>query len=89
MIHEFDFGTFSSNRIAWFTAVTVTRLIRISYGDYHLQKLPAGLAVEFPPIPAAAHKRSGPVAKKKRVPKKEPKNGDEEGDASPIQWIKY
>eukprot|EP00523_Entomoneis_sp_CCMP467_P015818 CAMPEP_0168785654 /NCGR_PEP_ID=MMETSP0725-20121227/10864_1 /TAXON_ID=265536 /ORGANISM="Amphiprora sp., Strain CCMP467" /LENGTH=514 /DNA_ID=CAMNT_0008835771 /DNA_START=392 /DNA_END=1933 /DNA_ORIENTATION=- len=44
--------------------LNVTRLIRISFGDYHLQRLPPGMAVEMPPIAVDEHKRRGPLLDK-------------------------
>ena len=47
----------------------VTRMMRLSYGDYQLEKIPVGMAVEIPVIPVEKHKHKGPLfAKMKRPP---------------------
>eukprot|EP00339_Tiarina_fusa_P028139 CAMPEP_0117054436 /NCGR_PEP_ID=MMETSP0472-20121206/37728_1 /TAXON_ID=693140 ORGANISM="Tiarina fusus, Strain LIS" /NCGR_SAMPLE_ID=MMETSP0472 /ASSEMBLY_ACC=CAM_ASM_000603 /LENGTH=147 /DNA_ID=CAMNT_0004770027 /DNA_START=66 /DNA_END=506 /DNA_ORIENTATION=- len=49
--------------------VSVTRLIRISYGDYDLQTIPPGMAIEVPYKPIEAQKARGPLFKKKKKEK--------------------
>jgi hypothetical protein len=39
--------------------VNVNRLIRISYGDYHLQTIPPGMAIEVPVKPIKSQRRQG------------------------------
>ena len=74
-------------------AVTVTRLMRLSYGDYRLEKLPPGMVMEVPVIPVEKHKDSGPVfAKSHRGSTKTRTNKDDESDQteSPkaVQWVR-
>ncbi|CAJ1946904.1 unnamed protein product [Cylindrotheca closterium] len=45
--------------------MSVTRLIRISYGDYQLHSIPPGLAIPVPWKPVANQKRKGSLFKKK------------------------
>lgn len=69
--------------------LNVTRLIRISYGDYDLNTIPPGMALEVPLKTLAGHKRQGKLNPK---PRKEPssersKEGvNESGDR--VKWIK-
>eukprot|EP00429_Kryptoperidinium_foliaceum_P007019 CAMPEP_0176005810 /NCGR_PEP_ID=MMETSP0120_2-20121206/2398_1 /TAXON_ID=160619 /ORGANISM="Kryptoperidinium foliaceum, Strain CCMP 1326" /LENGTH=354 /DNA_ID=CAMNT_0017338529 /DNA_START=150 /DNA_END=1211 /DNA_ORIENTATION=- len=44
---------------------TVTRLIRIQYGDYTLQTIPPGMAIEVPFKPLAKQKAKGPLMSRK------------------------
>jgi 23S rRNA pseudouridine2605 synthase len=41
--------------------LTVSRLIRISYGDYKLENIPAGGAPEVPPKPVSRQRNKGPL----------------------------
>jgi 23S rRNA pseudouridine2605 synthase len=69
--------------------LNVTRLIRISYGDYDLNTIPPGMALEVPLKALVGHKRQGKLNPK---PRKEPsrerskEDGDEIGDR--VKWIK-
>mmetsp|Transcript_12482 Transcript_12482/g.29773 ORF Transcript_12482/g.29773 Transcript_12482/m.29773 type:complete len:352 (+) Transcript_12482:1-1056(+) len=45
--------------------MSVTRLIRIAYGDYQLHSIPPGLAIPVPWKPVAKQKRKGSLFKKK------------------------
>ena len=74
-------------------AVTVTRLMRLSYGDYRLEKLPLGMVLEVPPIPVNKHQQCGPLfAKSRRASTKTSTNKDDEGDQSEspkaVQWVR-
>lgn len=64
-------------------AVSVTRLIRISYGDYQLHSIPPGLAIPVPWKPVAKQKRKGSLFKAKG---KHPKTKKEE--AGSVKWMK-
>ena len=65
----------------------VTRLIRISYGDYDLNTIPPGMAVEVP------YKGSDGMKKKGRLfaidRKKNEKQEVKEKNASTVQWVNY
>ena len=63
--------------------VTVTRLIRISYGDYELQTIPPGMAIEVPFRSVESQKAKGSLTpKKKRYQRKV------EPSASAVRWIR-
>lgn len=71
----------------------VTRLIRISYGDYFLNTIPPGLAVQVPLIKLEKHKNRGSFHKKGGKPNNKMKS--DKNDLSvknnapkPVQWIK-
>ena len=71
-----------------FQSVNVTRLIRISYGDYQLQTIPPGMALEVPL--RTFHKRRGPFnpAPKKVANKKDTKKDETDEDrAAPVRWV--
>jgi 16S rRNA U516 pseudouridylate synthase RsuA-like enzyme len=42
--------------------VNVTRLIRVSYGDYKLDTIPPGMAIEVPYKPIEGQRRKGVLA---------------------------
>ena len=69
--------------------VTVTRLIRISYGDYELHNIPRGLAIEVPYKPIEKQKSKGSLFsnddKRRRQERKRRQN--DERKASPIKWV--
>jgi len=44
--------------------VTVTRLIRIAYGDYVLRTIPPGMAIEVPYKPVETQKARGALRSK-------------------------
>ena len=71
---------------AFFVAVKVTRLIRTAYGDYQLQTIPPGMAIEVPVKPVHKQKHRGPLWKPKPENLKI-RDGDEEKPL-PVQWIK-
>jgi hypothetical protein len=61
MLVSYDaIANYRDDRIPFFVStVTVTRLIRISYGDYQLQTIPPGMAIEVPVKPVANQRRRG------------------------------
>jgi 23S rRNA pseudouridine2605 synthase len=67
--------------------LNVTRLIRISYGDYDLNTIPPGMALEVPVKVLSAQKKQGKLKPRKEAPPKKSKNDDEES-ARPVTWIK-
>lgn len=64
-----------------FLAVSVTRLIRISYGDYQLHSIPPGLCIPVPFKPVSKQKRrSRPVSKQKSPSKNR--------ETASVKWIR-
>lgn len=73
-------------------AVTVTRLIRISYGDYQLQNIPRGAAVEVPVKSLSEHHRHrGPLFLPRRRPTAAAGVTRQTAEAAtpPIQWVRH
>jgi len=68
----------------------VTRLIRISYGDYDLNTIPPGLAVEVPCKGLEGMKKKGNiVVGGAGAGKKNEKEVAKEEKASAVQWVTY
>jgi 23S rRNA pseudouridine2605 synthase len=67
--------------------LNVTRLIRISYGDYDLNNIPPGLAIEVPVKALSTQKSFGRLKPQKEQAKKKERR-DDESYASPVTWIK-
>ena len=70
----------------------MTRLIRIAYGDYELQTIPPGLAIEVPYKPIKYQKAKGslfPSSSSETSKKGKGRNNDggEEQLASPVKWV--
>ena len=65
--------------------VTVTRLIRVAYGDYDLKKMRPGMALEIACKPIEKQHRKGPLSSRKR-PTKANIAAD---DASSVEWVSY
>ena len=71
--------------------VTVTRLIRVSFGDYNLDKIPPGMAIEVPIKEIEKQKRKGPLFFKKTRPSAKAKTAKKVKDgqaAAPVQWVR-
>jgi len=68
--------------------LNVTRLIRISYGDYSLNTIPPGMAIEVPVKDLDSQKRCGSILIKRRPIKAPTASSNQEGTASKVQWIK-
>lgn len=64
--------------------VSVTRLIRVAYGDYKLETIPPGLALPVPYKPATQQKARGPLGP--QIPKKKTTKRTEQV-ASPVKWV--
>ena len=64
--------------------VSVTRLIRIAYGDYRLKTIPPGMALSVPYKPIAHQKAKGLHVTKSK--EKKGKKNDEQ-IASPVKWV--
>lgn len=72
-----------------FLIVTVSRLIRTSYGDYDLNTIPPGMAIEVPVKQLDQQKKKGRI-QTSTIKKKHNQNDNEsEGQASPVQWIRH
>lgn len=73
----------------------VTRLIRIGFGDYDLNTIPPGLAIEVPVKNLESQKRRGVLKKlnrdRKKKEKKEAliKEQQIHEESSPVQWIRH
>ncbi|KAG7351014.1 ribosomal large subunit pseudouridine synthase B [Nitzschia inconspicua] len=66
--------------------MTVTRLIRIGYGDYRLDTIPKGMAIPVPYKPVERQRAKGAFAEKLRL-KQRHHNDKRAQQASPIKWI--
>ena len=76
-----------------YNTVNVTRLIRIAYGDYDLQTIPPGMAMEIPIKPLDLHKRRGNLVttttnNSKSKPKALSPSAKEE-KSTPVQWVRH
>ena len=78
------FASFSLS-LSIFTIVTVTRLIRIAYGDYELQSIPPGLAIQVPWKPVDRQKAKGKLFSKTSNQKRQTRR--KRTDAAPITWV--
>ena len=67
--------------------LNVTRLIRISYGDYDLNTIPPGMALEVPVKDLEGQRRKGKL-KQRKEPRSKKSNDNGEERASPVKWIK-
>lgn len=78
-------------RILSALGLDVTRLIRISYGDYDLNTIPTGRAIEVNYKDLDGMKKRGPLFVKSVNDKKkrEVLNDDDDDDASAVQWVNY
>jgi hypothetical protein len=63
--------------------VTVTRLIRVAYGDYRLDTIPPGLAIPVPWKPVEKQKAQGSLKPKKPNPQRKKTTS-----AGPVRWVK-
>ena len=71
----------------------VTRLIRISFGDYSLNTIPPGMAIEVPVKPLETQRRKGGFdptrrPRAKRGNAREERGGGQE-KAAPVEWIRH
>lgn len=64
--------------------LSVTRLIRIAYGDYKLQTIPPGMALPVPYKPVTQQKKRGSLGSRSPLKRK---NQKEEKIASPVKWV--
>lgn len=70
--------------------LNVTRLIRTSYGDYSLNSIPPGMAVEVPVKDLDNQRRRGSIVVKRGPRKAETSKAstNSEGTSSRVEWIK-
>jgi 23S rRNA pseudouridine2605 synthase len=66
---------------------TVTRLIRIGYGDYTLQTIPPGMAIEVPYKPLLSHKAKGRPMVTPLRSRTEKDSPNENADAN-VRWVR-
>lgn len=66
--------------------LNVTRLIRVSFGDYQLNTIPPGMALEVPLKDIGKQIHKGPLFSR-RKPKAAREEIDEE--APPVQWVRH
>jgi len=78
-------------RVMQYLGLNVTRLIRISYGDYDLNTIPPGMAIEVPIKPVECQKKHGrfTLSKKKGNKNARQKSSSQEDVAPPVEWIRH
>lgn len=80
-------------RILGSLGLDVTRLIRISYGDYDLNTIPPGLAVEVPVKKLATMKKQGPLfSNEGEIAGKLRSNKNLDGEdthSTEVEWVTY
>lgn len=74
-------------RILGALGLDVTRLIRISYGDYDLNTIPPGRALEVPAKALESMKKKGQLFSTNECKKKE--KAMEEESRSTVEWVNY
>ena len=79
----------SNGYAAIFSLVKVTRLIRTSYGDYQLQTIPPGMAIEVPLKPLKKQKHRGALFPKRPARQRISEEENDGEEASPVQWKTY
>lgn len=70
----------------------VTRLIRTSFGDYHLNTIPAGLAIEVPVKLLDDHRQKGIFEKtgqNRRRTETKKNDTSNESKSLAVQWVRY
>jgi mitochondrial translocator assembly and maintenance protein 41 len=68
------------------SSVTVTRLIRVSYGDYRLDTIPKGMAIPVPYKPVAKQRAKGDIVERKSSqPYRE--RMTKRDQVSPVKWV--
>lgn len=68
--------------------LNVTRLIRTSYGDYDLNTIPPGIALEVPTKRLSTQAKQGRLKPKKNRPTKKREQFSEEEKANLVTWVK-
>lgn len=69
--------------------LTVTRLIRTSYGDYQLQTIPPGMALEVPVKSIQKQKHKGALFRQRRRREENKEDNKQEMKPPPVQWIQH
>jgi hypothetical protein len=71
------------------TLVDVARLIRVAYGDYKLDTIPPGMAIEVNCKPIQSQRNRGQLFPKrhKTIPKSEQAQAKDQ--SSSVQWVRY
>jgi len=71
----------------------VTRLIRTSYGDYDLNTIPPGMAIEVPVKPLDKQKKKGGIAARNHLAEsravKKGAMSDKARDRATVQWVRH
>ena len=67
----------------------VTRLIRTNFGDYNLDTIPPGLAIEVPVKSLESHKKRGKLETGRKVAQKKQNEPKDQDAAVPVQWIRH
>jgi len=67
----------------------VTRLIRVSFGDYDLNTIPPGLAIEVPTKEVENQKRRGSLKTKSRGRPGARRQEDSNNDKATVQWVRH
>jgi len=75
-------------RVLDHVGLKVTRLIRTSFGDYDLNTIPAGMAIEVPVKPMDGHKLKGKFLKNKRHIKTKENDISAESKAPAVEWVR-
>lgn len=68
--------------------VNVTRLIRISYGDYQLQTIPPGMSIEVPVKSLEQQRHVGSIGEKRPKARKKVEEPPA-STASPVEWVRH
>ena len=76
-------------RILGALGLDVTRLIRISYGDYDLDTIPPGRAMEVKMKDLDGMKKKGPLTVKSRNKEGKKREIEQEDGASAVEWVNY
>jgi len=76
-------------RILGALGLDVTRLIRISYGDYDLNTIPPGRALEVPPKALESMKKKGQLFTTNGGKGKKKDKAMEEESRSTVEWVNY
>jgi hypothetical protein len=64
----------------------VTRLIRTSFGDYDLNTIPPGMAIEVPVKSLESQKKRGQIG---IIRKATPRAKKVDSNAASVQWIRH
>lgn len=65
----------------------VTRLIRTSFGDYDLNTIPPGMAIEVPIKSLESQRKRGAIEAIRKSPEKPKRRMNEQGTS--VQWVRH